>query len=111
MKAAIWSLSTVPDGLYVVGELPRVRPEKYASAISQKKTFPMTSVNGKVTVAPPHIPVSAGILIEVSRMMLIVASRTNAERSVLFKVSSVLCRATAASAPVETGLITAGKHR
>ena len=110
MKVAIWSLSTGADGLYVVGEVPLVRPEKYASAMSQKKILPMISVNGTVTFAPPHIPVSAGILIEVSRMMLMVASRTNAERSLLFKVSSV-CVELRPRAPLEGGPLTAGKHR
>jgi hypothetical protein len=40
--------------------VPPVSPEKYASAIAQKKMLlPATSVNGSVRLAPLHAPVSA----------------------------------------------------
>jgi len=36
------------------------KPEKYASAIEQKKTLPAdTSVKGSVMLTPPQVPVSA----------------------------------------------------
>src|SRR5262249_39643545 len=59
MNAAIWSLVTLPDGLYVVADVPFARPEKNASAIWQKNWLPITSVNGTVIVCPPQAPVSA----------------------------------------------------
>lgn len=43
-----------------LGLVPLVNPEKYASAIEQKKMLlEGTSVNGSVIIWPPHIPVSA----------------------------------------------------
>lgn len=40
--------------------MPFVRAEKYASAIEQKKMLLAgTSVNGRVVVCPPHVPMSA----------------------------------------------------
>jgi hypothetical protein len=59
MNAAICSLGTGLDGLYVVAEVPLVKPEKKASAIWQKKGLDITSVNGTVVVTPPQVPVSA----------------------------------------------------
>jgi hypothetical protein len=59
MKAAICSLGTGLDGLYVVADVPFVSPEKNASAIWQKKGLDITSVNGCVIVTPPQMPVSA----------------------------------------------------
>jgi hypothetical protein len=44
-----------------VGDVPLVRPEKYASAIWQKRADAPTSVKGTVVVAPPQVPVSARI--------------------------------------------------
>jgi hypothetical protein len=44
--------------LYVVGVVPLVSPEKYDSAMEQKKMFAgSTSSNGIVMLAPPHVPV------------------------------------------------------
>src|SRR5215470_7842443 len=59
MKAAIWSRLTVPEGLYVVADVPLANPEKNASAIWQKNWLPITSVKGTVVVTPPQAPVSA----------------------------------------------------
>jgi hypothetical protein len=39
--------------------VPLVKPEKYASAIWQKKGLTITSVNGSVVLTPPQVPVSA----------------------------------------------------
>jgi hypothetical protein len=78
-KAAIWSLSTTFEGLYVVAEVPLVRPEKYASAIEQKKILPITSVNGTVVIVPPHVLVSAGRRLDASNKTMIVKNRITAE--------------------------------
>src|SRR5215470_15941472 len=59
MNAAIWSRLTVPEGLYVVADVPLARPEKNASAIWQKKGLLITSVKGSVIISPPQVPVSA----------------------------------------------------
>jgi hypothetical protein len=61
-----------------------VRPEKNASAIWQKKILPITSVNGSVVVAPPHMPVSAGSRLDVSNKTMIVKNRITAERNLAF---------------------------
>jgi hypothetical protein len=82
-NAAICSLGTLSEGLYVVGVVPFVRPEKYASAISQKKMLLMTSVKGTVIETFPHVPVSAGSLMDVSIEMAIVDVRIRVTRSFL----------------------------
>jgi hypothetical protein len=84
MNAAICSLGTLAEGLYVVGVVPLVRPEKYASAIWQKKKLPPTSVKGSVVIAPPQVPVSAGRRLDVNNKTTIVKSRINAERRFSF---------------------------
>jgi len=84
MKAAIWSLGTLSDGLYVVAVVPFVRPEKNASAIWQKKVLPITSVNGKVVDTPPHIPVSADSRVDVTTRTKLANAKTSNERSFLF---------------------------
>jgi hypothetical protein len=61
-----------------------VRPEKYASAIEQKKMLPITSVKGSVVIAPLHVPVSAGICFDVIIMTTIVRHRIAAERNFSF---------------------------
>jgi len=88
MNAAICSLGTFADGLYVVAVVPLVRPEKYASAIWQKKPLPATSVNGRVTIAPPQVPVSAGRRLDVNNKTTIANDRITAERSFSFIDSS-----------------------
>jgi hypothetical protein len=72
MNAAIWSLVTGFDGLYVVADVPLVSPEKNASAIWLKNGLDITSVNGSVVVAPPQVPVSAR-----SRLEMKVSPMTN----------------------------------
>ena len=84
VKAAIWSRGTKSLGLYVVGVVPFVRPEKKASAIWQKNILPITSVNGTVVIPPPQIPVSAGRRLDVNNKMTTVNERTTAERNLAF---------------------------
>jgi hypothetical protein len=60
-----------------------VRPEKYASAIWQKKGLDITSVKGNVVITP-QVPVSAGRRVEVSNRTVIVKERIAAERSFSF---------------------------
>jgi len=84
MNAAICSRGTLSKGLYVVGVVPLVRPEKNASAIWQKKMLPITSVNGSVVVAPPHVPVSAGSRLDVSNKTTIAKERITTERNLAF---------------------------
>jgi len=83
-NAAICSLGTLAEGLYVVGVVPLVRPEKYASAIWQKKELPATSVNGTVTIAPLQVSVSAGRRVDVNNKTTIAKDRITAERSFSF---------------------------
>jgi len=87
MNAAICSLGTLAEGLYVVAVVPLVRPEKYASAIWQKKPLPATSVNGRVTNTP-QVPVSAGSRLDVNNKTTIVKHRITAERTFSFIDSS-----------------------
>jgi hypothetical protein len=61
-----------------------VRPEKKASAIWQKKILLITSVNGSVVIAPPHVPVSAGSRLDVSNKTIIVKDRIAVEPSFSF---------------------------
>jgi len=88
MNAAICSLGTFAEGLYVVGVVPLVRPEKNASAIWQKKLLPATSVKGSDLIAPPQVPVSAGRRLDVNNKTTIVNDRITAERSFSFIDSS-----------------------
>src|SRR5215470_13983088 len=71
MNAAIWSRLTVPEGLYVVVDVPLASPEKYASAIWQKNPLPITSVNGSVIDWPEHVPVSARRRVEATVRLMI----------------------------------------
>jgi len=64
--------------------VPFVRPEKYASAIWQKKVLPMTSVKGSVVKFEAQVPVSAGIRFDAIIMTMIVRHRIAAERSFSF---------------------------
>ena len=84
VNAAIWSRGTKSLGLYVVGVVPFVRPEKKASAIWQKNILPITSVNGTVVIAPPHVPVSAGRRLDANNKTPTVNKRTTAGRSFAF---------------------------
>jgi hypothetical protein len=62
INAAICSRGTGSDGLYVLGDVPLVNPEKNAPAIEQKKIFePGTSLNGRVMLCPPQLLVSANV--------------------------------------------------
>jgi hypothetical protein len=85
-NAAIWSLGTVSEGLYVVGVVPFVRPEKYASAIWQKNGLAITSLKGTVVIVivKPQVPVSAGRRLDASNKTAIVKNRITAERSFSF---------------------------
>jgi hypothetical protein len=89
MKAAICSLGTNAPGLYVVALVPLVRPEKYASAIWQKKRLAATSVNGTLVIPPPQVPVSAGNLVDANTITTIVKPRIDKGRSFSFITSSV----------------------
>jgi hypothetical protein len=68
-------------GLYVVPDVPLVSPEKYASAIWQKKPLPATSVKGKVVVAPPQLPLSARRRLD-AIVMINISATTSAARNV-----------------------------
>jgi hypothetical protein len=66
----------------VVADVPLDSPEKYASAIEQKKTLPAdTSVNGSVMLAPPHVPVSARRRLD-AIVMINISAITSAARNV-----------------------------
>jgi hypothetical protein len=66
----------------VVADVPLDSPEKYASAIEQKKTLPAaTSVNGSVMLAPPHMPVSARRRLD-ARVMINISAITSAARNI-----------------------------
>jgi hypothetical protein len=103
-NAAICSLGTFAEGLYVVCVVPLVRPEKYASAIWQKKPLPATSANGRVTIAPPQVPVSAGSLIDAISTTRTVKHRITPERSFSFIDSPKGCNEIWRLAPVKAGL-------
>jgi hypothetical protein len=84
VKAAIWSRGTESLGLYVVGVVPFVSPEKNASAIWQKNGLAITSVKGSVVIAPPQVPVSAGRRLDASNKTMIVKERITTERNLAF---------------------------
>jgi hypothetical protein len=84
VNADIWSLGTLSEGLYVVGVVPLVSPEKNASAIWQKKILPITSLNGTVVIASPQVPVSAGNRVDAINTTTIVKHRIVAGRSFSF---------------------------
>jgi hypothetical protein len=84
VNAAIWSRGTKSLGLYVVGVVPFVRPEKNASAIWQKNRLPITSVKGSVVIAPPHVPVSAGRRLDASIDTTNTKERITSERNLAF---------------------------
>jgi hypothetical protein len=87
MNAAICSRGTGLLGLYVVGDVPFVSAEKYASAMAQKKMlFEGTSVKGKVMLAPAQVPVSACIRDEVMATIATTATKSMA----LLGVSSLV---------------------
>jgi hypothetical protein len=75
-----------------VAVVPLVSPLKKASAIWQKKGLDITSVKGRVTIAPPQVPVSAGNRVDVSTKTTIVIAKSDAERSFSFMVSLRLLR-------------------
>jgi hypothetical protein len=85
-KADIWSRRTKSLGLYVVGVVPLVSPEKNASAIWQKNGLAITSVKGTVVIVivKPQTPVSAGSRLDVNSRTTTVKDRIMAERSFSF---------------------------
>jgi hypothetical protein len=65
----------------VVGDVPFVSPVKNAEAIEQKNMFEeATSVKGSVVFAPPHVPVSARIRLDVTLNTTIPATNKTARR-------------------------------
>src|SRR5215471_13954314 len=96
MNAAIWSRLTVPEGLYVVADVPLASPEKYASAIWQKKGLLITSVNGRVIIWPPQAPVSARWRVDnvVSRTINEMSRTTRVKKRMFHFISLLLvcCR-------------------